>query len=123
MPKSPKTRTAVVFIALIFLALAWEAVGLGSGERAAWTFSRLVWSLTDNELFVFACGVLAGHFFFPKTRCLHCGFLPYRVSVISREAFNRALLEFAAFLGPVPHSRATVDEAKRRAGIPVGEDM
>ena len=123
MPKSPKLRTAIVSVALIVLALVWEAVGLGSGEQTAWTFSRLVWSLTDNELFVFACGVLAGHFFFPKTRCLHCGFLPYRVSVISREAFNRALMEFAAYLGPIPHSRSRVEEAKRQSGFPVGEEM
>lgn len=121
--KSPKARTAIVSIVLILLALAWEAIGLSSGEQTAWTFSRLVWSLTDSELFVFACGILAGHFFFPKTRCLHCGFLPYRVSAISREAFNRALSEFAAFVGPIPYSRSKLDEAKRQAGFPVGEDM
>jgi hypothetical protein len=63
-------------------------------------------------LFVFASGILAGHFFFPKTRCLHCGFMPYRRNYLSERAFDRALVEFAA------QTFRSVPEAKIAAGFP-----
>ncbi len=114
--QSPRTRTALVAVSLIILALIWEAIGLSSSEEAAWTFSRLVWSLTDSELFVFGSGMLAGHFFFPKTKCLHCGFMPYRRSVLSQRAFDRALVEFSA------QTFRSVPEAKTAAGFPDWRD-
>lgn len=122
--KSPKLRTAVVTLVLIVVALAWESFGLATGESGAWTFSRLVWSLTDNELFVFASGILAGHFFFPKTRCLHCGFLPYRTNEYSRVAFDQALQRFAHEYprgGPYPPARevsGAFELVKSKAGFP-----
>lgn len=123
--KSPKVRTAVVTVVLIALALAWESFGLATGESGAWTFSRLVWSLTDNELFVFSSGVLMGHWFFPKTKCLHCGFLPYRTNEYSRVAFDRALQYFAIEYplgGPYPSAAREASGAfrvvKEKAGFP-----
>jgi hypothetical protein len=120
--KSPKVRTVLVSVALIMLALLWETFALTTSEGSAWTFSRLVWSLTDSELFVFASGILAGHFFFPKTRCLHCGFMPYRRNYLSERAFDRALMEFALeFNSSVP--TLALPEAKRTAGFPDWRDF
>lgn len=61
---------------LVLLALAWEVLALGWGANA--TISELVWNLSENTFFVFALGVLMGHFFFLKSKCVHCGKNPYR---------------------------------------------
>jgi len=72
---TPK-HTAIVMSALIGLALVWEFAVLGLGEQA--TISEWMWSLTANPLVPFVVGMLMGHFFFPKSRCVHCGKNPYR---------------------------------------------
>ena len=69
-------HTAVVMWALIAVALAYEALALSFGRNA--TISEWVWTLSANPLFVFACGFLAGHFWFVKSRCVWCGRNPYR---------------------------------------------
>jgi len=71
-----RKHTAIVMPVLIGLALAWEFLVLGMGEQA--TISEWVWSLTRNPLVPFVVGMLMGHFFFPKQRCVNCGKLPYR---------------------------------------------
>lgn len=71
-----RRHTAVVMPILIGLAVVWEFLVLGMGEQA--TISEWVWSLTTNPLVPFIAGMLMGHFFFPKNKCLHCGNTPYR---------------------------------------------
>lgn len=72
---TPK-HTAIVMPILIGLALVWEFAVLGMGEQA--TISEWVWSLTANPLVPFVAGMLMGHLFFPKSKCIHCGRNPYR---------------------------------------------
>ena len=61
-PKSPGARTGLV---LAFAALAYaivESAALGTGERSAWTISRLIWEGTfDLPLIPLCAGILAGH--------------------------------------------------------------
>lgn len=72
---TPK-HTAWVMTALVAAALLWEFAALGFGSQA--TISEFVWTLTRNPFFVFCCGMLMGHFFFPKSKCVWCGRTPYR---------------------------------------------
>lgn len=92
---SPKARTGVVVALLLLVALVWEAIALSSKETVAWSFSRFVWDISSNPLVVFLIGGVAGHFFFPKRRCLHCGFVPYLRTSESEQAFDGSLIAFA----------------------------
>ena len=58
--------------------LVYEGLALTHGEHA--TISEWVWSTSRNQLFVFGAGMLAGHFWFTKKRCVNCGKDPYRGS-------------------------------------------
>lgn len=74
--KLKPAHTAIVMGALVLLALVWEGMALGWGTNA--TISELVWKLSENSLFTFVMGMLMGHFFFVKAKCVHCGKFPYR---------------------------------------------
>jgi hypothetical protein len=110
---SPRIRTALVFAALCFLALVWEVFALSSGGHA-WSFSRFVWALSAQPLFVLAVGILIGHFFFQKEDCLHCGFRPYRRDRLSEAAFDRALVLVHCGI----KAGMTLEASKRPAGLP-----
>ena len=75
MKLTPK-HTAVFMALAIGACLAYEALALTTGTNA--TISEWVWKMSGNPFFVFACGVLAGHFWFVKSRCVWCGKFPYR---------------------------------------------
>jgi hypothetical protein len=74
-PITPQ-HTLIVMGVLLALALVWEFAALAVGSDA--TISELVWNLSENTFFVFAFAFVCGHWFFPKTRCVHCGRFPYR---------------------------------------------
>lgn len=76
MKRLSPQHTVVVMSVLVGLALVWEILTLALGQNA--TISEFVWTLSENTLFVFAAGFLMGHWFFPKSRCVHCGKYPYR---------------------------------------------
>lgn len=84
MTIGPK-QTRIAMLALGALALAWEVVALACGESA--TISEFVWSVSENQLFVFACGMLAGHFFFRKRRCAWCGNDPFYRPLVKIDRF------------------------------------
>ena len=70
-----RKHTIWVMVTLVILALAWELLALVKGDGA--TISEMVWSVT-SPLLPFAMGMLMGHFFFTKGKCVHCGKYPYR---------------------------------------------
>ena len=111
---SPRTRTLLVSAGLLVAVLVWEAYALTSHEAGAWTFSRLVWALSSQPLFVLAVGIFVGHFFFQEEECLHCGFRPYRRDRLSEAAFDLALLNVYSGI----KSGATFWVSKRTAGLP-----
>lgn len=117
---SPRARTSLVMGVLIVLALVLEFIALGSNEGTAWTISRLTWALTSNPLFTFVAGMLAGHLFFPKTKCLLCGCLPYRVDEGIRALFDAKLLRAIAIYRAEDKTGNQPDlaDVKRRAGFP-----
>lgn len=69
------SHTRIAFWALAGLALLYEGASLAIGENA--TFSQYIWNASSNPFFVFAFGVLGGHFFFRKSKCESCGADPY----------------------------------------------
>jgi peptidoglycan/LPS O-acetylase OafA/YrhL len=73
--KLTRRETAVTMGALLLAALIWEVVALVFGNEAS--ISELVWSI-KTPLLPLAAGVLIGHFWFPKSKCVHCGRYPYR---------------------------------------------
>lgn len=130
-PLKPR-HTAIAMVTLLGLAVAWEVLTLGLGDRA--TISEWVWSLTSNPLVPFVAGFLMGHWFFPKSRCVHCGRLPYRRDV--PVAFFLALalvgsLAGCGFLppinqpgpGPAPTPTPTPPPAACMPGVPWCSDV
>lgn len=75
MMLTPK-HTALFMTLAIGACVAWEALALAFGQNA--TISEWVWNTSRNPFFIFACGILAGHFWFLKSRCVSCGKFPYR---------------------------------------------
>ena len=73
--KLARKHTAAVMGVLIVVALVWEGLALGFGTEA--TISELVWGI-KTPLLPLAAGILIGHFWFPKSKCVHCGRYPYR---------------------------------------------
>ena len=68
-------QTKIAFWLIAGLAALYEVAALAFGRDA--TISQYVWNASTNPFFVFACGLLAGHFFFRKSTCENCGRDPY----------------------------------------------
>ena len=90
----------------VITALCAAAVLLGAGEAIALvnpalgdTISELVWGATfELPLIPLAAGVLMGHFFFPKGKCVLCGGRPWAAAPSDRLAFMVRLERFANLL-------------------------
>jgi hypothetical protein len=117
---TPRARTIAVALTLVALALAWEAFAVITGQALTW--SALAWDLIKHPLIVLACGIVAGHFWWQRSTCAHCGFCPYHRDPLSSAAFDLALTRLAAALYR-RHSAATRDVAKREAGLPVFSEV
>jgi hypothetical protein len=67
-------QTALVGWSFVALVLVYELLAMTHGEHA--TISEWVWSMSTSPLFAFACGLLAGHFFWQRSHCINCGRSP-----------------------------------------------
>lgn len=64
---TPKAKTGVFLLALVAVALAWEAVALAYPPMQGGTISEVIWWATARTPLVpFLAGVLCGHLFFPR---------------------------------------------------------
>ncbi len=70
-----RKHTAIAMAVLVVAALVWEGIALAFGTQA--TISELVWGIKTPFLPLVA-GILIGHFWFPKSKCVWCGRNPYR---------------------------------------------
>lgn len=70
-------RKTVAFLLLaIVILLGWEAYAIIAMQNA--TISEAVWEASSvTPLVPFLSGVLAGHLFFPKGKCVHCHQRPW----------------------------------------------
>lgn len=114
---------ATLLAVAVVLAIA-EAIALATGEVALFTISRVVWDATfATPLVPFAGGLVAGHFWFPKGKCVLCGFRPWAADAAARQAFDGALIRFARIYarewGKTAGDEPDVRELKRKAGFPV----
>lgn len=74
---TPQKKTGIAWLVAIIGLLMWEALVLSNGVPGD-TLSEAVWNATyATPLVPFLSGVLAGHWFFPKGRCVHCGQRPW----------------------------------------------
>lgn len=124
MIRKPDARMkAALAVVGILLGVA-EIVALSSGESLIWSVSKVVWQATlASPLVPFAVGIVAGHFFFPKGVCVHCGFRPWASDATSRMAFDGVVIRFGKLFarewGKESGNEPDINDLKRRAGFPV----
>jgi len=118
----PGARMALILGAVgIVLAVA-ETIALGSNESTLWTISKVVWQATfSTPLVPLIAGILMGHFFFPKGKCVLCGGRPWATDADGRAAFVGKLLRFANLMRVErkPGDNPDTQDLMRRAGFPV----
>lgn len=69
--------TIAGLVLILLIAAVIEVIGLINPSQGD-TISEIVWWLSaESPLFVLVCGILAGHFWFPKGVCVHCGKRPW----------------------------------------------
>jgi hypothetical protein len=74
---TPQGRTGAAWAVAIVGLLGWEAFVLSNGIPGD-TLSETVWNASyATPLVPFLAGVLCGHFWFPKGKCVHCGQRPW----------------------------------------------
>lgn len=71
-------KVTLAGLVLILLVAAGIEVNSLVNPAQGDTISEIVWGLSAaSPLFTFVCGILAGHFWFPKGACVHCGKRPW----------------------------------------------
>lgn len=130
IPRRPGARMKALLLVVggvagVVLGIA-EAVALRSGESILWSISKVVWQASAaNPIFIalpcLLLGMLLGHFYFPKGKCVFCGSRPWAWTREGFEQFKGQLLRFANLRVAErrPGNDPDTVELMRRAGFPV----